>query len=136
MNLNEMVGSLARVGHMTDSESFPGYPVLPTPTSEGTVWISLQPLSCRLLGFLGEQQHALEIKGSLGTIKAGKILTGKDPTYHCNSRLGYERPAITLTQTIWEWVKKTEAFTVTIVNLFFVLPLAQTLSQTLLLKGR
>lgn len=42
-DLNETDGPLPRVGHVTSSESFPGYPVSPIPTHEGMVWIRWSP---------------------------------------------------------------------------------------------
>lgn len=79
----------------------------------------------------------MEIKGSLGTIKAGKIITGEGPY------LPQQQQAWTGRAHRWtgsedkrEGAKKMAAFAATIINLLFVLPLAQTLSQTLLLKGR
>lgn len=83
----------------------------------------------------GSNSNAAEIKGGLGTIKAGKIITGKGPLTPATADLDRKSPPVGLAQRIREGAKKMAAFAATIINLLFVLPLAQTLSQTLLFKG-
>lgn len=56
-DLIAMDGALPGVGHTMGSETTPGYPVSPTPTCEGVVWIRrLQPLLCRQLDLQGSNR--------------------------------------------------------------------------------